>query len=175
MANLFLISDTHFSHANILSFLREDGSHVRNFSSVEEMDEHMVEKWNSVVRPPDHVYHLGDVVMHKSKMGILGRLNGRKRLILGNHEEVKMAQYIPYFQKIQSSHQLDNLLLTHIPVHPLSLPPKLLANVHGHVHNSVPSLHFGSRYFNISAEVLDYTPISLEELKTRILNQQVGL
>ena len=47
MANIFFISDTHFGHAGILSFKREDGSPLRDFLSVEEMDEHMVERWNS--------------------------------------------------------------------------------------------------------------------------------
>jgi len=85
--NTFIISDTHFSHENILTFNREDGQKVRpGFSSFEEMDEYIVNKWNSVVKPQDKVYHLGDVVMKKRYIDVVKRLNGRKRLIMGNHD-----------------------------------------------------------------------------------------
>ncbi len=173
MANIFLISDTHFGHANILRFTRGDGTRLRpEFSCVEEMDEYIVDRWNSVVRPQDHVYHLGDVCMNATHIPIVGRLNGHKRLVLGNHDHPVMKLYTPYFEKIFGSRLLDRFLLTHIPVHPESLG-KSPANIHGHVHNNVPQGHFGSRYYNVSVEVLDdYTPVSLEEVKARIIKQQ---
>jgi calcineurin-like phosphoesterase family protein len=175
MANIFLISDTHFGHANILNFIREDGVHLRTFSSVEEMDEHMVERWNAVVKPQDHIWHLGDVSMHPKNLPIIARLNGHKRLILGNHDEQYMRFYTPYFQKICGTHRLDTFILSHVPIHPESLG-KVTANIHGHVHNNVPALHFGPRYYNVSVETLDdYAPISLEELKVKVKKQQEGL
>lgn len=173
MATIWLISDTHFGHANILRFCRYDGTLLRpGFSTVEEMDDYMVEKWNSVVKAQDHIYHLGDVVMDVRHLPIMCRLNGHKRLVLGNHDDPHMRLYAPYFEKIFSMRRLDNLLLTHVPVHPESLDKKLLANVHGHVHNNVPQGHFGQKYYNVSVEMLDdYTPITLEDLKVRIQKQ----
>lgn len=63
--DIWLISDTHFNHANILKFTdSRTGLPVRpGFESVDHMNEHMIERWNSVVKPGDIVYHLGDVVM----------------------------------------------------------------------------------------------------------------
>ncbi len=58
-----------------------EGKRLREFDTVEEMDELMVERWNSVVHPQDKVYHLGDVVMHKRALPILARLNGEKFLL----------------------------------------------------------------------------------------------
>lgn len=171
MSNIFVVSDTHFGHANILKFVRDDGSPVRSFSSVEEMDECIVDRWNSVVRSGDKVYHLGDVSMSKHHIATVGRCNGHKRLVKGNHDTHPIKLYLPYFEEVYSSRLLDRLLLSHIPVHPESIG-KSLANVHGHVHNSVPALHYGPRYYNVSVEVLGYTPISLEELKARVLAQQ---
>lgn len=171
MACIFLISDTHFGHANILKFTDNNGNKLRNFSSVEEMDEHMVERWNSVVRPHDHVYHLGDFSMRPEHIKVASRLNGHKRLVLGNHDQAYMRFYVPYFEKIFSTRRLHSFLLSHIPVHPESIG-KHTANVHGHVHNNVPQGHFGPRYYNVSVEVIDYTPISLEDLKMRIKDQQ---
>lgn len=70
MAERFFISDTHFSHARILEFESDDGRPVRSgFSSVEEMDEAMIERWNSVVGPKDKVYHLGDVAIRVAGPG----------------------------------------------------------------------------------------------------------
>lgn len=166
MSNIFLVSDTHFSHANILTFTKRDGTRLRPFSSVEEMDEHMIEKWNSVVRPQDKVYHLGDVAMHKRYIPMVGRCNGHKRLILGNHDDDDMELYAPFFEKVYGTKLLDRFLLSHIPVHPESLG-KAWGNVHGHVHNNVDDLHFGPKYMNVSVEVIDYTPVSLEDLKVR--------
>ena len=76
MPNLFVISDTHFGHANIIKYCN------RPFSSVEEMNERMIENWNSVVTVQDHVYHLGDVYFGNETSNFFHRLNGKKRLIL---------------------------------------------------------------------------------------------
>lgn len=78
--NQFFTADTHFGHRLMLKF--------RPFSSTDEMDEHLIDSWNSVVRPDDIVWHLGDFSTHdeaRTKQ-IFQRLQGRKRLILGNHD-----------------------------------------------------------------------------------------
>ena len=61
MTKTFLIADTHFGHNNIINFLKPDGSKLRNFLSIYDHDEYIIDKWNSVVKPEDKVYHLGDV------------------------------------------------------------------------------------------------------------------
>lgn len=166
MANIFIISDTHFGHAAILGFKNLDGSPVRDFASVAEMDEAMVSRWNAVVRPQDHVYHLGDVSMRREHLATVGRCNGHKRLVRGNHDIFRTKDYLKYFDEIYGLRVLDKILFSHIPVHPESLG-RFDANVHGHVHG-LPQGTYGPRYYNVSVEVLDYTPISLEDLKKRI-------
>lgn len=177
MPNIFFISDTHFGHDNILNFKREDGTPLRTFTSGLEMDEHMVERWNAVVRPQDHIYHLGDVSMKRPKYvaGLLGRLNGHKRLVRGNHDIYRTKEYIEVgFEEIYGVRVIDGLLMTHIPVHPQSLG-RFVANVHGHIHDRVvmkaASVWAGEqpdpRYINIAVEQIDYTPVSLEWLKLR--------
>lgn len=173
MAQIWLVSDTHFGHANILRFCRYDGTFLRpEFDSVAQMDEYMVDKWNSVVRPTDHVYHLGDVVMNVNHLHIVGRLSGHKRLILGNHDDPHMKLYAPYFEKIFSSRLLDKFLLTHIPVHPESLGKKIVANIHGHVHNNTDFWSLGPRYYNACVEWHNYTPIPFEQAKEEIRKKQ---
>jgi len=140
------------------------------------MDWVMVDRWNSVVRPQDKVYHLGDVYMNASKgyiENILSKLNGHKRLILGNHDNGKDQILQKYFEKINIWRMFPEfgLLLTHVPIHKQSLRENPLAkgkydllNVHGHIHSN-PSPE--GPYQNVSVEVINYTPISIEELRIR--------
>ena len=86
MTETFVVSDTHFGHAGVCRFLRDDGTKLRPWDTVEEMDEYMVEAWNNTVRPQDKVYHVGDVVMNRRCLKIMERLNGDKVLIKGNHD-----------------------------------------------------------------------------------------
>jgi calcineurin-like phosphoesterase family protein len=165
MPDIFLISDTHFGHKNICKFTRADGSPLRPWDDSDEMDEAMVDRWNRTVRPNDVVYHLGDVVINRRCLNILSRLNGSKRLILGNHDIFDHGDYLPYFKRLHGSHKIDNLLLTHIPVHEDSVAHWVKCNVHGHIH--AHDIQNG-KYFNVSVEMIDYTPISLEDLKARI-------
>lgn len=166
--NIFVVSDNHFGHAATFNkFKLPDGSPMRTFSCVEEMDQHMVDRWNAVVRPQDKVYHLGDVAMKRKDIATVGRCNGHKRLVRGNHDTYATKDYLKYFEEIYGTRLIDHLLLSHIPVHPASLRYNWV-NVHGHVHNNVPQGHFGTRYYNVSVEVMDYTPISIEDLKKRL-------
>jgi calcineurin-like phosphoesterase family protein len=95
VSNIFVVSDTHFGHANILKFTDSTtGQRIRpQFSSVEEMDEHMVQCWNSVVNDGDIVYHLGDVYYDNGHR-VLPQLKGRKRLIHINCS-VEVQDYTP--------------------------------------------------------------------------------
>lgn len=168
--NVFLISDTHFGHASILKFFRRDGStKVRHFADVDEMNEAMVENWNRVVKPTDKVYHLGDVVIPRKALSFVKRLNGEKILIKGNHDMYPLKDYLPYFRDIRSSHVLDGMILTHIPVHESSLI-RFGINVHGHTHTDrvMKDNVIDTRYFSVSVEHIDYTPIELGDLRKRI-------
>lgn len=159
----FLISDTHFGHANILTFKNENGSPVRSFSNLEEMNETMIDNWNKTVGRGDKVYHLGDVLFTKKWLDlILPRLNGNKVLVKGNHDTLKLSQYQKYFEDVRAYWILDKFILSHIPIHPESLS-RWKANIHGHLHGN--SLN-DPRYKNVSVEVVNYTPLDFEEIRS---------
>lgn len=170
MANIFFASDHHFHHASILTFKRDDSTPLREFDSVSHMNEHIVNCHNSVVRPGDKVYFLGDVTMSSktSALDILWRMNGEKILIKGNHDLCKLSAYAAHFKDVRGSHQFEGLIMTHIPIHSESLARWGL-NVHGHLHHNVVKMPLSQipdrRYFNVSMERINYTPISLEEVK----------
>lgn len=191
MSTTFVCSDTHFSHRGIVKFLREDNvTKERPWDNIEEMDEALVKNWNSVVRPTDTVYHLGDVVINRSALPILGRLNGTKILVKGNHDVFRAEEYLEYFKDIRGSAVLNNLVMTHIPLHPASIE-RWDGNVHGHLHSkrvmTVKQVivnpgergsHLGYEavpdpsYLCVSMENINYTPISLEEVMKRFKEQQ---
>lgn len=151
-------------------FLRADGTPLRPWSSSEEADEAMVERWNSVVRPCDKVYHLGDIAIPRSGLRVLDRLNGDKVLIGGNHDAKYDKDLPKYFRAIRAHWKLDHLALSHVPIHPDSLG-KFICNVHGHLHYQqvlLPDGGLDRRYFNVSVERIEYTPIELNCLKSII-------
>lgn len=160
----FLISDTHFGHANILTFKRQNGNPLRDFPNIYYHDEYLIEQWNKTVGLNDKVYHLGDVGFNNftNLSVILERLNGRKILIKGNHDGFKLAQYQQYFKDIRGSHELDKFILTHIPIHPESVY-RWKANIHGHTHENNME---DSRYYNVSVENIEYTPVDFEYIRS---------
>jgi len=177
MSAVFLVSDTHFGHKNICKFTNYDGSPLRPWDDVAEMDEEMVKRWNETVRPADTVYHLGDVVINRKSLPILDRLNGDKVLIKGNHDIFKLPDYTPYFRDIRSYHVMNGLILSHIPVHTESLA-RFRKNVHGHLHGNQVMKTVGfwpfkkkvvdPRYFCVCVENTDFRPISLEDVIARM-------
>ena len=174
--DIWVISDTHFGHSNILTFRDggSDGPLIRGarFSSVEEMNETMIENWNKTVKPGDKVYHLGDVMMMPKEnfIPLWKRLNGQKRLILGNHDDAKFFAKNELVTKIDVWRMFPEhgLLLTHVPVHNSTLyegrfKGKEAFNVHGHIHqNPSPS----PQHICVCVEQIDYTPIHIEEVRT---------
>ena len=178
MSNVFLVSDTHFGHAGVCRFTCDDGvTKIRPWTDPDEMDEELVKRWNETVRPNDKVYHLGDVVINRRCLKTLNRLNGDKVLIKGNHDIFKLEDYTPYFRDIRGYHVMNNIIFSHIPVHPESFG-RFRANVHGHLHQRRVmcevwgEMEVDPRYFNVSVECIDFKPISLEELYKRIQEQQ---
>lgn len=173
MANLFFISDTHFGHSRMLEFtIDEAGTLLRpGFKDSNHMDEVMIERWNSVVRPQDHAYHLGDVSMARRLLPVVKRLNGHKRLIFGNHDIFDYQLYAEAgFEKMMGMRVMDGIIFTHVPVHPSQLA-RFKINVHGHTHHSHVKLdngHRDERYVNVCVEQVNYTPVPLEELKRKL-------
>ena len=177
MPAVFLVSDTHFGHAGVCRFLREDGTKLRPWDNPEEMDEEMVGRWNETVRPNDKVYHLGDVVINRKALSILNRLNGDKVLIRGNHDIFKLEDYTKYFRDIRGYHVMNNYILSHIPVHPDS-KGRFSGNIHGHLHANVVRLNnrgdIDPWYRSVCVEQIDYRPILFEDVmkKYALLTQR---
>lgn len=177
MANVFFIGDTHFGHKNVITF-----GH-RNYASVYEHDEAIVDNWNKVVNKNDIVWHLGDVAFGKRHLQTLERLKGIKKLVMGNHDHYRSEDYLKYFHKLYGAASFDDMILTHIPVAASQLI-RYKVNIHGHLHQFTQSfesydalhrrLHIAPdpRYVCVSCEQINMTPISMEELRGRVTRLQ---
>lgn len=166
--NIFFASDYHFGHEKPYNtFKRDNGQFLRHgFANSDEGDEEMIARHNARVKPEDRVYMVGDICFHKKHLHKVGRMNGRKVLIKGNHDTLELKEYLPYFDDIRGVHQFDGMVITHIPVH-IQCLGRWGFNVHGHLHaNNISFVgEADPRYFNVSVEQINYTPISLEEIK----------
>ena len=186
MPSVWLASDHHFGHEKTCTvFKRADGSPLRPFASAEEMNEVMIQRHNERVRPNDKCYFLGDVVINRKFLNVLGRLNGDKVLIRGNHDIFKLEDYTQYFRDIRSYHVMNGLILSHVPVHSDSLA-RFGCNLHGHLHANrvmkargvdaktgdiLYTTEIDPRYFNVSVEQIDFAPILFEDVCKKIVEQ----
>lgn len=151
---MYVISDLHFGH--------ESCAKRRGFGSIDDHDETIIERWNSVVNKRDTVWILGDLTMEKTiHYPLLNRLKGIKNVVLGNHD---LPQHVPelqkYVNKIAGAVDMKGCLLTHVPIHTTELY-RYKCNIHGHVHTQSIA---NPRYYNVCAEVLDYYPIAFSEI-----------
>ena len=174
MACTFFYSDPHFTNEGVCKFLRSDGTKLRPWDNAADMDTALIENFNSVVRDQDKTYFLGDICFKDKHLEILGKLNGSKVLIHGNHDQLETKKYLKYFKSVYGVRVLSDMILTHIPIHPDCLTKRYRVNVCGHTHanNIMLDGHLDSRYYNVSVEQIDFTPISIEDLRIKILERQ---
>ena len=169
MSQVRFISDYHFGH----KFMAD----LRGFSSVEQMNEHIITEHNKVVHKKDITYILGDFTTHNSKYyHLLDKMNGRKIALLGNHDDMEdVPELLKYVEKVGAMFKYKGIFLSHCPIHPQELEYRVQYNIHGHIHeNSVKETitkgtryttgKNDSRYINVCCEMIEYQPKTLEEL-----------
>ena len=166
---IYIISDTHFNHSNILKYCN------RPFKSVEEMNEAIINNWNKLVKKNDLIYHLGDFFLgSKNELkDIVSKLNGTIYLIRGNHDRLTIKSYedsgIKVLKKAPIVLEDFNVLLSHRPL-PDSMIKDGYINIHGHIHEKKiediydNTLFSKDKHINASLDVLDFKPMLLSKL-----------
>lgn len=164
-SKIFLIGDPHFGHRNIIRYCN------RPFETVEQMNETLIKNWNKAVGKQDIVYVLGDFALcGKDRIiEITQKLNGRKRLILGNHDGASLETYRAAGFEYVYNHPIildDFYILSHYPQTYIQ-KDGLYANIFAHVHDDPAYVDYSSRTFCVSAERpwINYTPLSFEGIK----------
>ena len=176
---IYFTADTHFCHANIIK------SCDRPFKDVKEMNQVLINNWNSRVRDCDEIYILGDFLYRgtgNDANGILGRLKGRKYLITGNHDRyLEDSQFWPgAFEWIKDYHIIQHhgikIVLFHFPMLSWYASHRGSIQLYGHVHNSgIQHPEFGEklkmlgpRAVNVGVDVHNFSPVSINEIVDRI-------
>lgn len=163
MINTFVCADLHFFHKNILKYEN------RPFQDVDDMNKQLIKRWNSVVKKDDIVYVLGDVSFGgtKATRDIVSRLNGRKMLIMGNHDRGRsIAKWLDIGFEWVSPHPVilgEFVVLMHEP-------PQYFNDscpyfyVYGHVHGTPDYQSHTEHSACVSIERLNYTPALLDDV-----------
>ena len=178
-STIFLISDTHFYHKNIIKYCN------RPFKNEIEMNETIINNWNSVITD-NVVLHLGDFAMGWDKTfnskkecykDLMSKLNGNKFLIKGNHDKetnefykdigfINAYEYLIYKGNLFCHYPLKIDEYTNESRKLFILKMKEIVKkyqlniIHGHIHNNI----FKNKHYNVSVEMINYTPIQLNEL-----------
>jgi calcineurin-like phosphoesterase family protein len=173
---IYITADLHFGHTNIIKHCG------RPFNNFAEMDETLIINWNSVVRPDDNVYILGDLIYKAGNHAshYLKRLNGKKYLIKGNHDKfLGDSSTHDFFEWIKDYHVLSykdaRFVLFHYPIAEWDGFYRKSAHCYGHVHNNVSHLpedanilrNLDKRAINVGVDMNNFFPVSAEEIYNR--------
>ena len=177
--DIFVIGDCHFWHSNIIKYCNrpwwkkdENGMDVPD---VEKMNDDMVKLWNSVITSDSQtVYVNGDFCFgNKAKVKeVFDRLNGRKRIVLGNHDRCKFKDYYDIgFDRVYDKPVIleSFCILSHAPLQWVK-DGDVYMNVYAHVHTQEMYKDFTSNLFCTSAERLGYKPIKFTEIFEKCKN-----
>ena len=163
-SRIFVTSDTHFFHANIIKYCN------RPWSSAEEMNEGMIANWNNVVGSDDIVIHLGDFCFggRQKVESVFNRLNGNIDLVLGNHDKLKISDYyaIGFHRVYDRPVVYENFfVMSHSPLQWIK-EGDVYYNVFGHVHDMPLYRTWTKNSCCACVERHNYTPILFETIKS---------
>jgi len=173
----FYISDTHFRHGRILAM------QPRPFATIDEHDEAIVQRWNSVVGPDDIVFHLGDFAFRLGDRfdklhWLFSRLRGRKYLILGNHDIDNRGEIHPHLAALDWAapprHALRTkdggreVYMSHYACRTWPCQSYGAVHFYGHSHGHLPGAGL-SRDVGVDLPDVDFTPRTFDELTRGML------
>ena len=177
---VWFTSDLHFWHKNICKYCD------RPYESVEEMNEGIIQNWNSVVQEDDVVFVLGDLGfcgIEKLRL-LISQLKGNIFLIQGNHDSDKVVNKLyeeglikDYFKLLEVTIVNDEecpnqqLTLCHFPMIDWYNKEKGAWMIHGHQHQLPETPSCSPKHYDIGLDKNGMIPISFEQLKINITKQ----
>ena len=170
----YISSDHHFNHQNILKYSAEQ----RKCNDLEEMHEELISRHNSVVKPNDICYFLGDFSFSKNPDIIyshFSRLNGKIRFIVGNHDawiarvdfsKLKNIEWVKQYEETKPYKDLPHLVLFHFPIEKFHRSNYGAIHSHGHSHGALKSP--GMRRFDAGVDCNNMYPFDLREMMEKM-------
>lgn len=172
---MWFTSDTHFFHSKVVEYCQ------RPFVSVEEMNEELIARWNSVVHRDDIVFHLGDFCFGKPENWhyILDRLKGRIYLVLGNHDAGHISDDVAArFERVAFQMRLNvngqKIYLNHFPFLSYSGDIHGTWQLFGHIHSNLHNYNIVSEQrlamlqpnqYDVGVDNNNFTPVSYRQIE----------
>jgi calcineurin-like phosphoesterase family protein len=180
---IWFTSDLHFWHKNICKYCN------RPFDSVEQMNDTIIEKWNSIVKWDDTVFILGDLGFCgiEKLRPLIAQLNGNLIVIQGNHDPNKVINALLEENLIHESHKLlhvivegdeecpnQELALCHFPMIDWYNKERGAWMIHGHQHQLPETPSCSVKHWDVGLDKNNMQPISFDQLKINITKQFLG-
>lgn len=163
MSEIWFTSDTHFYHRRVIEYCD------RPYSSVEEMNEDLIKKYNELVKSGDTVYHLGDFSFgdKEKTIKIINRLNGQKHIILGNHDKVIKGEVAAKFASVSNYKEIKGpdkrkIILCHYAFRVWNGSHRGSYNLYGHSHGSLEDL--GIKQMDVGVDTNNMKPYHMDEV-----------
>lgn len=164
-------ADLHLGHANVIRHCD------RPFSDADEMDAALVKRWNARMHRNDTVYIVGDFLFRAKRPAeeYLSEPNGKKHLIVGNHDKywMKKVDLSAWFESVSPMLFItDNgRTATHCHYPMMSWPSMSRGGfmVFGHIHNNTnadywPLIAARPQMLNAGVDINGFTPVTLDEM-----------
>ena len=176
MKNIFLVGDTHFGHWTIVR-------HCNRPFSIENHDEALLERWNSVVKKGDTIFHLRDFAMIKEQADgtprmklyrkLRMKLNGKIILIRGNHDQMSNDVYRDCFSEVYDLKEIsidgERITVCHYPMRSWNDSFHGRKHIFGHVHGRLENIDTGvSCDVGVDVPEWNYTPVAWDILKIKL-------
>lgn len=159
---LYLGHVAHFGHENIVKY------NDRKTDDILEMEELLVQAWNDTVRPNDTVFHLGDITGGSDPAPYLRRLNGRIKVIMGNHDSYRLMRralqeglITGYVDTDYVRWNHERFWLSHYPHRAWRKSNKGSFHLYGHTHGDYPGV---GRSMDVGVDAIGFAPISIDEV-----------
>lgn len=166
---LYFTADLHLGHENIIRYCH------RPFANVAEMDEELIDNWNSCIKKDDTVFYLGDFCFGNPD-NYVPRLNGKIYFVPGSHDKAMKRQvaginFLPELAKISPYGLMDEfgnrrlIVLCHHPMRSWHNSHYASWHLYGHHHGQLPPYGLS---FDVGVDAWDYFPVSLDEVEAKM-------
>lgn len=190
--NIYFTSDYHVGHANVIKFDK------RPFIGVEEMNQELITRWNSVVDQNDIVFYLGDLFFRcrfEMAKEFVDQLNGKIHFIMGNHDRFRDIKKLDRFERIygddtalggatiqvkdqDANRGYQDIVLCHYAILSWNKGHYGSWHLHGHSHQSLannPDMawFYERKVLDMGCNGWNYTPVSYQEIKNIMITKEV--
>lgn len=177
---IFFTSDLHFNHENIIEYCR------RPCRDKEEMNQMIIDNWNSVVPDDGITFVLGDVFWGRNidlLRHYIMSLNGKKHLVLGNHDYFTIDEYLSCgFESVENYLEIvvgsRRIILMHYPIMGWNRCHRQSWMLFGHFHGTFEFMneerkrllkmnpYIGTKTMDVGLDTHYLTPYSYVEIKS---------